>query len=108
MKENACLSTIEFILIDKREKSVGNLTMAKKKAPKQPKEATPTEDHLYAIERIQKSRSNSIGQLEYLIKWKDRPESENSWQSVNDLYSKQKSPPTNDAVASSKTVIIGL
>lgn len=59
----------------------------------------------YAIERIIRSRANPNGQLEYLIKWKDRPESENSWQSVNNLYSERKSPPAaNTAVAAMEMV----
>lgn len=58
------------------------------------KVAAPKEAHLHAIEKIIRSRENSNGQLEYLIKWKDFPESENSWQSIDDLCSKRKSSPS--------------
>lgn len=47
----------------------------------------------YAIGRIIKSRRNADESVEYLIEWKDRPASEQSWQSVDDLFSKKKSPP---------------
>lgn len=44
----------------------------------------------YAIEKIIESRDNGRGNIEYLIKWKDFSESENSWVSVHDLFSKKK------------------
>lgn len=44
----------------------------------------------YAIEEIPQSRQNAASSWEYLIKWKDCPDSENSWVSVNDLFSKRK------------------
>lgn len=44
----------------------------------------------YAIEEILESRQNSASLWEYLIKWKDCPDSENSWVSMNDLFSKRK------------------
>lgn len=47
----------------------------------------------YAIEKILDSRRTDDGQLEYLIKWKDSPESDNSWQLVGDLFSKKKNSP---------------
>ncbi|XP_055317348.1 heterochromatin protein 1-like [Sitodiplosis mosellana] len=47
----------------------------------------------YAIEKVLDSRLNGESKREYLIKWKDFPESENSWQSVDDLFSKQKAEP---------------
>lgn len=40
----------------------------------------------YAIERILGSRMNAAAQLEYLIKWKE-PESEKTWESVDNLFS---------------------
>lgn len=46
----------------------------------------------YAIEQILENRINDKSQLQYLIKWKDCPASENSWQLAGDLFSKKKSP----------------
>lgn len=67
--------------------------MARLRVPQVASPAKPKEVDWYAIERIIRSRANSNGQMDYLIKWKDRPESENSWESANDLYSKRKSAP---------------
>lgn len=67
------------------------------------------QEHLYAIERIIDSRETSTGQWEHLIKWKDCAASENSWETVNDLYSKRKSPPfANDADDASQMVIVDI
>lgn len=52
----------------------------------------------YAIEEILQSRQNEASSRECLIKWKDCPDSENSWVSVNDLFSKRK--PTAEAKVS--------
>lgn len=69
--------------------------MAKKRT-RQPTDMTAaisdTAEH-YAIAEILEGRRNENSQLEYLIKWKDRPESEQSWQSVDDLFAKKKSSP---------------
>lgn len=51
----------------------------------------PAGTEQYAIERILDSRVNRNSRWEYLIKWKDFPESENSWQSADNLFSNMKS-----------------
>lgn len=67
--------------------------MAKKRARKAARKAatatvnTETAEH-YAIAEILDSRRNENSQLEYLIKW---PDSSQSWQLVDDLFSKKKS-----------------
>lgn len=45
----------------------------------------------YAIEKILDSRVDKNSRPEYLIRWKNYPESEQSWQSVDDLFSTKKS-----------------
>lgn len=45
----------------------------------------------FAIEQILGSRRTD-NKLEYLIKWKEFPDTRNSWEPVSNLFSKKKSP----------------
>ncbi|XP_031616855.1 heterochromatin protein 1-like [Contarinia nasturtii] len=61
----------------------------------QAKKTVSTKSH--AIEKIIKSRSSG-NSLEYFIKWKDSPDAENSWESVNDLFSLKKTVNASEVV----------
>lgn len=78
--------------------------MAKLRTLPKPQEEED-EKNSYAIAKILEQRVNNE-QLEYLIEWKDRPASENSWQAVTDLYSKKKSQPFASPVSPLSIVIV--
>lgn len=81
--------------------------MARKPATKvAPKETPAADAQFYAVEKIVDSRESSNGQPEYLIKWKDFPESHNSWQSINDLFCKRKSSPSTTPDAAANVTVI--
>lgn len=64
----------------------------KPKSSKNKKTATKAAStEQYAIEKILDSRVDKNSRPEYLIQWKNYPESEQSWQSVDDLFSTKKS-----------------
>lgn len=57
--------------------------MAKNTAPKK-----SANNERYAIENVLDPRLDANFQREYLIQWKDLPETQKSWQSVKDLFVK--------------------
>lgn len=59
----------------------------------------------YAIDEILNSRRNSHAQLEYLIKWKDQPSSEQSWQPVDNLFAKKQSHQSTSSLEVSRHLL---
>eukprot|EP00088_Acartia_fossae_P029578 TRINITY_DN30445_c0_g1_i1.p1 TRINITY_DN30445_c0_g1~~TRINITY_DN30445_c0_g1_i1.p1 ORF type:complete len:213 (-),score=23.79 TRINITY_DN30445_c0_g1_i1:105-743(-) len=45
-------------------------------------------DEVYTVEAVVKHRTVRGNSLEFLIKWKDYPSSENTWEAENDVYAK--------------------
>lgn len=43
-------------------------------------EKSKTKDQFYEVEKIIDKRTNALGLTEYLVKWKDYPSSQNTWE----------------------------
>ncbi|XP_050044465.1 uncharacterized protein [Dermacentor andersoni] len=71
------------------EKKTGLRGPRKKCLLRRCEKSTAQKKKVYIVERILKKRVNTAGKVEYLLKWKGYPDSENCWEPEENIISKR-------------------